>query len=80
MEKTTLNIYALHFLKLFNGNNNLSAKMRRDSSEFQSKNPMHHLILLKAMLMANFTYHLKHISAFGYRNQIKKHAVNSALA
>lgn len=49
--------------------------MRRDSSEFQSKNPMHHLILLKTMLMANFTYHLKHISALGYQNQIKKHVV-----
>lgn len=49
--------------------------MRKDSSEFQSKNPMHHLILLKMMLMANFTYHLKHISALGYQSLIKKHAV-----
>lgn len=71
LKNNTEYIYALHFLKLLTGNNNLSAKMRRDSSEFQSKNPMHHLILLKAMLMANFTYHLKHISAFGYQNQIK---------
>lgn len=68
-------MYILHFLKHFMVNNNLSAKMRRDSSEFQSKTLWHHLILLKTTLMANFTYHLKHISALGYQKQIKKHAV-----
>lgn len=36
---------------------------------------MHHQILLKTTLMANFTYHLKHIPALGYQKQIKKHAV-----
>ena len=36
---------------------------------------MPHLILLKMTLKANFTYHLKHISALGYQKQIKKHAV-----
>ena len=36
---------------------------------------MPHVILLKMTLKANFTYHLKHISALGYQKQIKKHAV-----
>lgn len=36
---------------------------------------MHHFILLKTTLTANFTYHFKHISALGYQKQIKNHAV-----